>query len=48
MRNIRGLMALVNPKVASVKIEELVDDRLIHKLNDSGFIDKVGADYGLK
>jgi ABC-type nitrate/sulfonate/bicarbonate transport system substrate-binding protein len=48
MRNIRRLTALFNPKAASVKIEELVDGRLIHKLDDSGFIDKVGAGYGLK
>lgn len=48
MRNIRRLMALLNPKAANVKIEELVDGRLIHKLDDSGFIDKVGAGYGLK
>jgi hypothetical protein len=48
MRNIRRLMALLNPKAASVKIEELVDGRLIHKLDDSGFIDKVAASYGLK
>jgi ABC-type nitrate/sulfonate/bicarbonate transport system substrate-binding protein len=48
MRNIRRLMALLNPKAASVKLEELVDGRLIHKLDNSGFIDKVGAGYGLK
>src|SRR4030095_5958086 len=48
MRNIRRLMALLNPKAAGVKIEELVDGRLIHKLDDSGFIDKVGASYGLR
>ena len=48
MRNIRRLMALLNPKAAGVKIEELVDGRLIHKLDDSGFIDKVSAGYGLK
>ena len=48
MRNIRRLMALLNPKAASVKIEDLIDGRLIHKLDDSGFIDKVGAGYGLK
>jgi ABC-type nitrate/sulfonate/bicarbonate transport system substrate-binding protein len=48
MRNIRRLLALLNPKTASVKIEELVDDRLIRKLDESGFIDKVGASYGLR
>jgi len=48
MRNIRRLMALLNPKTASVKIEELVDSGLIRKLDESGFIDKVGASYGLQ
>jgi ABC-type nitrate/sulfonate/bicarbonate transport system substrate-binding protein len=48
LRNIRRLMAMLNPKVASVKIEEMVDSRLIHKLDENGFIDKIGASYGLK
>jgi ABC-type nitrate/sulfonate/bicarbonate transport system substrate-binding protein len=48
MRNIRRLMALLNPKASNVKIEELVDGRLIHKLDDNGFIDKIGASYGLR
>jgi len=48
LRNIRRLLAVLNPKSANVKIEELVDARLIRKLDGSGFIDKVGATYGLK
>ena len=48
LRNIRRLLALLNPKASSVKIEELIDSRLIRKLGESGFIDKVGASYGLK
>jgi NitT/TauT family transport system substrate-binding protein len=48
MRNIRRLLALLTPKTANVKIEELVDGRLIRKLDESGFIDKVGASYGLR
>jgi len=48
LRNIRRLMAVQNPKVASVKIEDLVDSRMIRKLDENGFIDKVGAAYGLK
>ena len=48
MRNIRRLMALLNPRAENVKIEELVDGRLIHKLDDNGFIDKIGASYGLR
>ena len=48
LRNIRRLLAVLNPKATSVKIEELVDSRLIRKLDESGFIDKVGASYGLR
>jgi ABC-type nitrate/sulfonate/bicarbonate transport system substrate-binding protein len=48
MRNIRRLMALLNPKIASVKVEDLVDSRLIRKLDENGFIDKIAASYGLK
>jgi hypothetical protein len=48
MRNIRRLLALLNPKTASVKIEELIDSHLIRKLEENGFIDKVGASYGLR
>src|SRR5215467_3463864 len=48
LRNIRRLMAVQNPKVASVKVEDLVEGRMIRKLDESGFIDRVGAAYGLK
>jgi hypothetical protein len=48
MHNIRRLLATLNPKIASVKVEELIDSRLIRKLDESGFIDKMAANYGLK
>lgn len=48
MRNISRLLATLNPKIAGVKVEELIDARLIRKLDDSGFIDKMAASYGLK
>jgi hypothetical protein len=48
MRNIRRLMASFNPKIASVKVEDLIDSRLIRKLDENGFIDKIAASYGLK
>ena len=41
-------MATQNPKVANVKIEELIDNRIIRKLDENGYIDKVAAGYGLK
>ncbi len=48
LRNIRRLMAFQNPKAGTVKVEDLVDSRLIRKLDESGFIDKAGAMYGLR
>jgi len=48
MRNIRRLMATLNPKIASVKVEDLIDSRMIRKLEENGFIDKMAANYGVK
>jgi hypothetical protein len=41
-------MAMLNPKIASVKVEDLIDSRLIRKLEENGFVDKINASYGLK
>ena len=48
LRNIRRLMATQNPKAANVKVEDLIDARIIRKLDDNGYMDKVAAGYGLK
>jgi ABC-type nitrate/sulfonate/bicarbonate transport system substrate-binding protein len=48
MYNIRRLLATLNPKIASVKVEDLIDSRLIRKLEENGFVDKIAANYGLK
>ena len=48
LRNIRRLMAVQNPKAANVKLEELIDARLIRKLDENGYMDKVAANYGLR
>lgn len=48
LRNIRRLMAAQSPKAANVKVEELIDARLIRKLDENGYMDKVAASYGLK
>lgn len=37
LRNIRRLMAVRNPKAANVKVEELIDARLIRKLDENGY-----------
>jgi ABC-type nitrate/sulfonate/bicarbonate transport system substrate-binding protein len=41
MRNAQRLLALQNPKVGNVKIEEIVESRFVRKLDDSGFIDRL-------
>lgn len=48
LRNIRRLMAAQNPKAANVKVEDLIDARLIRKLDENGYMDKMAATYGLK
>lgn len=43
LRNIQRMMATLNAKVASVKVEEVIDNRFIRKLDESGFIDSLYA-----
>lgn len=43
LRNAQRLMALQNPKVASLKVEELMDSSFIRRLDESGFIDRLYA-----
>jgi hypothetical protein len=39
LRNIQRIMATLNPKVIRSKIEDIIDNRFIRKLDESGFID---------
>jgi NitT/TauT family transport system substrate-binding protein len=48
LRNVQRLMKVRNPAVEKVKVEELVDDRFMKKLDQSGFIDELYAKYGVK
>ena len=41
-------MATQNPKAANVKIEDLIDSRIIRKLDETGYMDKVAARHNLK
>jgi NitT/TauT family transport system substrate-binding protein len=41
LRNAQRLMALQNPKIASLKIEEIIDPRFVRRLDESGFIDRL-------
>jgi ABC-type nitrate/sulfonate/bicarbonate transport system substrate-binding protein len=46
LRNAQRLLKPRNPKVGEVKTEDVIDSRLMRKLDDSGFIDKLYAFYG--
>jgi ABC-type nitrate/sulfonate/bicarbonate transport system substrate-binding protein len=48
LRNAQRLLKPRNPKVGEVKAEDIIDNRLMRKLDDSGFIDKLYAFYGAK
>ena len=41
LRDIQRMMGLMNPKVSKVRPEELIDARIIRKLDESGFIDSL-------
>ena len=45
--HVQRLMKLQNPKIGDVKIQDLNDDRIIKKLDDSGFIDRAYAAQGM-
>jgi ABC-type nitrate/sulfonate/bicarbonate transport system substrate-binding protein len=48
LKNIQRLMKLRNPRMAELKVEELIDDRVMHKLAENGFIDGLYSKYGIK
>lgn len=39
LRNIQRMMATLNAKVARVKVDDIIDNRFIRKLDESGYID---------
>jgi hypothetical protein len=45
LRNIQRLMKLRNPSIEKMKMEELVDDRIVKRLDESGFIDALAKSY---
>ena len=43
LRSAQRLMAQQNPRVAALKVDDLIDARFVRKLDDSGFIDRLYA-----
>jgi len=47
MRNIQRILKPRNPKLGDIKVENVIDDRIMRKLDDSGFIDRAYAAQGV-
>jgi ABC-type nitrate/sulfonate/bicarbonate transport system substrate-binding protein len=47
MRNVQRLMKIRTPKIGEVKLEEVIDNRIMRKLDESGFIDRAYAAQGV-
>ena len=48
LRNTQRLLKPRNPKLETLKVEELIDDRIIRRLEENGFIGRLHATYGIK
>lgn len=48
MRILQRLLAQGNPKIGSLKVENLIDSTIIKKIEDSGFFEKMNSEYGGK
>jgi NitT/TauT family transport system substrate-binding protein len=46
MRNLQRLLKPRNPKIGELKIEDVVDNRIMRKLDESGFIERAYAAQG--
>ena len=47
MRNLQRLLRPRNPKIGELKIEDVIDNRVMRKLDESGFIERAYAAQGL-
>ena len=48
LRNVQRLTKIQNPLVANVKAEDLIDNRPLKKLEESGFLQRIYSAYGVK
>lgn len=46
LRNVQRLTKAQNPRIAEMNVEDLIDNRFIRKLDESGFIDRLYATPG--
>ena len=48
LRNIQRLMKIRNLSLDKLKVEDLIDDRILRRLDESGFIDNLAKTYAAK
>jgi hypothetical protein len=48
LRILQRLMKTQNPRIGDVKVENLVDSSVAKKIDDSGFFERLYAEYGVK
>jgi hypothetical protein len=48
MRELQRRLKPRNPKFGEIKVEEVIDDRIMRKLDESGFIERAYAAHGVK
>ncbi len=47
LRNVQRMLKLRTPKVGEIKIEDVIDNRIMRKLDDTGFIDRAYVAQGV-
>ncbi len=48
LRNMQRLLKTRNPKLETIKVEDLIDDRIVKRLEESGFISRLYSSYGVR
>ena len=47
LRNVQRMLRTRTPKIGEIKAEEVIDSRIMRKLDESGFIDRTYAAQGV-
>src|SRR4030095_7304393 len=47
LRNVQRMLKIRTPKIGDIKAEDVIDARILQKLDDSGFIDRAYAAQGV-
>jgi ABC-type nitrate/sulfonate/bicarbonate transport system substrate-binding protein len=48
LKTLQRLMQIQNPRIGDIKVESLVDSSIVRKLDESGFFERLYAEYGVK